>query len=383
MKYSEYDGSRYISVSGLKPSFTGTGLIIPSTIDGYPVRDIETEAFKGSSHASTIEYVEFPSTVTHIGGACLSGFTNLKKISLPFAGEYDASTDGNNTIFGFIFGTDDANTTQKWQKGYSTYGTSGMTWKEIDYFIPTTLTEVELTATTTLTPGEFSNCTYIKKVTLPNTLTRIFHYSFSACSSLQSVKLGNSVETIYANSFRECPNLSDISLPNTVKTIGNSAFYQCSFSSISLGSNLTSLGAGAFMLNTNLTSLVIPSGVTYLDSRLCYGCTALQNVSIQGKVTYWDSEVFKGCSALSSVSLASGVAEIGDKAFSNCTSLESINIPFSVKSIGSYAFSYASSFKDIYYSGTKTQWNSVSKDYLWDQNMNSITIHCSDGDISH
>lgn len=383
VKYSEYDGSRYISVSGLKSTFTGTGLIIPSTIDGYPVRDIETEAFKGYSNASTIEYVEFPSTVTHIGGACLSGFTNLKKISLPFAGEYDASTDGSNTIFGFIFGTDNANTTQKWQKGYSTYGSSGMTWEEIDYFIPTTLTEVELTSTTTLTPGEFSNCLYIKKIVLPNSATTIFNYSFSTCTALQSVKLGNSIEKIYANAFRECPNLNDISLPNSVKTIGDSAFYQCSFSTISLGSNLTSLGSAAFMSNISLTSLVIPSGVTYLNARLCYGCSALESVSIQGKVTYWDSEVFKGCSFLASVTIASGVTQIGDKAFSSCTSLESISIPFSVKTLGSDVFSYASNFKDVYYSGTQSQWNSVSKDYFWDQNMNSITIHCSDGDISH
>lgn len=68
------------------------------------------------------------------------------------------------------------------------------------------------------------------------------------------------------------------------------------------------------------------------------------------------------------------VTGIGNLAFDNCSSLTSVSIPDSVTSIEDGAFYKCSSLTDIYYSGTKSQWNAI---YIGSNNSNltNIKIH--------
>lgn len=61
-------------------------------------------------------------------------------------------------------------------------------------------------------------------------------------------------------------------------------------------------------------------------------------------------------------------------AFSDCTNLTSVTIPNSVTTIGHSAFWCCSNLKDVYYSGTETQWNNISIDVYNDDLINA-TIH--------
>ena len=74
-----------------------------------------------------------------------------------------------------------------------------------------------------------------------------------------------------------------------------------------------------------------------------------------------DGSVFLGSAFLHSVTLPSCLTVIGQSAFENCTNLESITIPSSVRYLCEDAFCGCSSLKDIYYEGTREQWNNVSK----------------------
>ena len=65
-------------------------------------------------------------------------------------------------------------------------------------------------------------------------------------------------------------------------------------------------------------------------------------------------------SKLTSVSISNSVTSIGESAFCDCSGLTSVSIPNSVTSIGRYAFSGCGSLTDIYYTGTKAQWDAVS-----------------------
>ena len=63
------------------------------------------------------------------------------------------------------------------------------------------------------------------------------------------------------------------------------------------------------------------------------------------------------------VVIPEGVVLIDEYAFYSCTALESIVIPTSVTRIGKYAFELVSTLKTVYYGGTASMWNNVTKEY--------------------
>lgn len=77
------------------------------------------------------------------------------------------------------------------------------------------------------------------------------------------------------------------------------------------------------------------------------------------------------------------VTGIESYVFENCRNLESIIIPKSVSVIGAYAFNYCSYLKNIYYQGSKEQWNSIEIG-LFNNYLKDSTIHynATDEEIS-
>lgn len=87
----------------------------------------------------------------------------------------------------------------------------------------------------------------------------------------------------------------------------------------------------------------------------------VKSVVIADSVTYISSNAFDGASNLTSASIGSGVATISTYAFRGSTNLKSITINKATTKIGDSAFNDGgSSITDVYYSGSETEWNSVS-----------------------
>ena len=66
-------------------------------------------------------------------------------------------------------------------------------------------------------------------------------------------------------------------------------------------------------------------------------------------------------SSVTSVTIPDSVSSIRQYAFYNCGKLETIRIPVSVTSIGSYAFDDCPSSMTVTYSGSKKQWDAITK----------------------
>lgn len=83
------------------------------------------------------------------------------------------------------------------------------------------------------------------------------------------------------------------------------------------------------------------------------------------------------------IKLHSGITKIRDHCFRNTDRSYSLEIPKSVKYMGKYLFNdpILNGTIDIYYEGTKSEWNLIEKHKYWKFGV-SVKITCSDGVIS-
>ena len=103
----------------------------------------------------------------------------------------------------------------------------------------------------------------------------------------------------------------------------------------------------------------------------------LKSVTISEGITTIGRSAFDGCSNLASVSLPNSLVSIGMNAFGECSALTSITIPSSVTSIGRFAF-VDSGLTDLYYTGTKAQWNNVTlADNAFIDTSTTVHWHCT------
>ena len=61
---------------------------------------------------------------------------------------------------------------------------------------------------TEISEEAFYNCTYLKRITIPNTVTSIGVYAFGHCYGLTSVTIPNSVTSIGGSAFAYCSSLT-------------------------------------------------------------------------------------------------------------------------------------------------------------------------------
>ena len=125
----------------------------------------------------------------------------------------------------------------------------------------------------------FTNCTGLRDITIPNSVTSIGSYAFYKCTGLTSITIGNSVTSIGEYAFYNCSGLTSITIPNSVTSIGENAFFDCSgLTSITIPESVTSIGEYAFLRCTGLTSITIPESVTSIGGGAFESCTNIKTI---------------------------------------------------------------------------------------------------------
>lgn len=204
---------------------------------------------------------------------------------------------------------------------------------------------------------------------------------WSPCSKqkeqIRNVIIKYGVKDIGESAFSGCTNLISVTIPESVTGIGSSAFLECdSLTSITIPGSVTSVGGSAFYGCDSLTSVTISNGVERIDYGAFSKCSHLTNVALAKSVTNIGPHVFEECVSLTSIVLPDGMTTIGDSVFLSCSALKSVTIPSSVTKIDSYAFNECSSLTDVYYAGTKEQWNNISI-RSYNTPLTSASIHCT------
>ena len=186
-------------------------------------------------------------------------------------------------------------------------------------------------------------CSELKGVNIPNSVLDIGSFAFGGCISLTSIDVDPS------NKFYQSENGVLFNKGKTELLQYPSAKAQTSYI---LPDSVISIGDHAFSSCINLTSIIIPDGVTSIGDDAFYYCNSLTNITIPA-----------------------GVTSIGNGAFFGCSSLTNIALPNSIISISNYAFEDCTALKDVYYSGTEEQWDSIHIGGFGNNTLKNATIH--------
>ena len=270
---------------------------------------------------------------------------------------------------------------------------------------------------TNISTYAFYCCSNLINITISNSVTNIESDAFATCSSLTNITIPNSVMSIEEFAIIDCDNLESITISNSVTNIGDGLCYRCSnlkniyvdknnqyYSSENgilfnkdksklikypdgkinkqciIPDNVTDIGEYAFAACSSLTSITIPNSVTSISDRAFYYCSSLTSITIPNSVTSIGGSAFNSCSSLTNITIPNSVTCIDAYTFMRCSSLTSITIPNSVTSIEHGAFNECSSLTDVYYTGTKAEWEKIDIDnsYNGNDDLLNATIHYSD-----
>lgn len=206
----------------------------------------------------------------------------------------------------------------------------------------------------------YSNVEDITKVIIEYGVTGIGDWAFYDCTNLTSVTIPNSVTSIGDYAFGYCSKLTSVNIPSSVTSIGYDAFYRCeSLTSITIPSSVTRIASSAFERCSGLTSVTIPSSVTSIEDFAFGSCNSLMSMTIPNSVSNIGPGAFDGCSSLTSAIIPSSVTGITWAAFCGCSSLKTVKLPSTVTFIEYEAFYACDCLTDVYYSGTKAQWEQI------------------------
>ncbi|MFI3328868.1 MAG: leucine-rich repeat domain-containing protein [bacterium] len=177
-------------------------------------------------------------------------------------------------------------------------------------------------------------CSNLKKVILPDCMTKLNDSSFEECYSLEDVKLPSNLITIGLNCFKKCWKLKNISLPDKLEEIQDNAFYFCeSLPEVNFQENIKYIGEAAFSWCTSLTTLNIPKTIDTIDRTTFKGCENLTSLIIPSNIKKISKKAFDECISLTSVTIEDGVTTIGEGAFAGCKELKSLVLPKSVEKL--------------------------------------------------
>ena len=123
-------------------------------------------------------------------------------------------------------------------------------------------------------PEIFKNCTTLKSIYIPDTVTRIEYYAFDGCTALESVRFSENLKYILGAAFRNCTSLKTLDFKNNKLEI--------------------SIESASFENCTSLQEVYFPANV------ICYAsgnhsiknCTALEKIYIPEKRRDYFTEKF-------------------------------------------------------------------------------------------
>ena len=359
--------------AAVSPKPTGD-VVIPSTLDGYPVTGIGRYAFYGFGPTS----FEIPEGVVDIRKFAFR-YSSLTNVVIP-----SSVTNIHVWAFEFCdrqvnFTVDPANAVYSSRNGLllSKDGRTLVRGVNGKVVIPSCVTEIGGSAfegcrglrSVVIPDGvlgigtnAFQYCQALKNMAIPQSVTNIGTRAFTGCSSMEnfSVDMANGFYTSWEGMLLtkdaeilirgNTGNDGEVVIPDGVKVIDEFAFDDLfGLEYVTIPSSVTTIGDSAFEECWNLTQINIPNSVKTIGTRVFCRCMSLTNVSLPNSLTTIGRDTFADCRSLTSIEIPRGVTEIKYDAFHGCTGLVSrVVIPDSVTNIEWNAFARCKGLKEVW-----------------------------------
>ena len=300
----------------------GDSVVVPETLNGYPVLAIGPAAFKNLA----IRDVTLPGGVLALGKRAFAGCAELEKILLPesVVAIYDEAFAGCGKLSEFTY-----------PKNWSVAGNG--VFRDCG-----SLARVEVAEGAYRIPAfAFQGVTALSEVVLPEGLKHIDQYAFSY-TGLRELVCPQSLETLGAWAFEWCENLEQVSFNASLKVIGEFAFSSC----------------------TKLKDFTLPTKLTRIDEGSFRGCKSLEHVIIPQGVIWVCPAAFSNCYRLQTAFIPKSVKVIDSEAFSECLSLLQVHFGGTEKQWKSIRFGY-SLFEEYELTLPRTGLSEQTVDFVW------------------
>lgn len=380
---------------------------IYSVVADDGVESIGDGAFADCKNLKT---VQLPDTLFLIGDSSFAGCTSLTKLNFPDSLRYigDSTFAGCKGLTGELrlpeemeeigdcafMGTGYTSLELPGKLGYiGAYAFADCTGLKGTLTLPENLRHLGAAA--------FENCAGLTgRLTIPSGLTQIYGKTFSGCKNLKGeLTIYEGLESIGDWAFYGCGFTGMLRLPSTIKTVGYSAFQGCTgFTGLDLrlSESLETIGAEAFAGCTGIQGeLDLPNSVKIVDDYAFRGCTKIRgNAYLSGDLTRVGMGAFSGtgitgfsvsehnktfvsiegmlftidagtllvvpCGMTGRVEIPIGTQTVASNAFIGCNQITALSIcDDRLSRFENSAFDGCTKLTDIYYAGTRDQWNAI------------------------
>ena len=118
----------------------------------------------------------------------------------------------------------------------------------------------EIPSTVRSIDGEFNDCSSLRHIVIPQSVTRIYWGAFKGCSGLQEIDVPGSVKCISVDCFNDCTGLQGITLGEGIQSV-DSAFHNCcSLKKLILPDSLETVSISAFGKCGTIEEVRFPKG---------------------------------------------------------------------------------------------------------------------------
>ena len=294
---------------------------VRNIVIGENVTSVSETAFM---NMSKVESIYIPESITSIEDRAFRMCRSLKSIKVSENNKYYRDIDG-------VLFSKDAKTVVCYPMGRTAD----------EYSIPEGVVTIE---------SDAFFCSPMKDIILPESVTTIKGGSFTGCPELESIRIGKNITKIYSAAFIECQALKrvDVDKDNRHYTSVDGILY-------------TKDEKGLFLLPAayGKTEYSVPDKVTQIGAFAFAGNNVLENVTFADNISFIGEGAFELCPGIEEIVLPKKLEKISLGTFNGCDNLKRVMIPENVRKIEANAFGACNDLTDIYYAGSKEQWQSI------------------------